>query len=178
MDTGVFYAVVAGVFWGTSSVLVKRGLLHSNDSSATLIQQTASLTTLVVAALLEGDLVPKNISPWALLVFSATGIVGAYLGRTLFVKSIAEIGAARAQSLNNSAPLITVFLAALVLGERLSVYVIAGVVLIVSGIFFVTDPETNVDGSARRTVTVTSALATLCYGIVPVLKKIGTDFGG
>jgi transporter family protein len=178
MQTGVLYAVIAGLFWGTSPVLVKRGLAHSNVSAATLIQQGTILVTLVVATLVEGDLVAKNISLSALLVFSVTGVVGAYLGRTLFVKSIDQIGAARAQSLNNSSPLITVFLAALVLGERLSFYVIAGVVLIVSGIFFVTDPESNADGTARRTLTLTSALATLCYGIVPVMKKIGTDFGG
>ena len=178
METGVFYAVSAGLFWGTSPVLVKRGLAHSNVSAATLIQQATILVTLVVATLVEGDLVAKNISLAALLVFSATGVVGAYLGRTLFVKSIDQIGAARAQSLNNSSPLITVFLAALVLGERLSVFVIAGVVLIVSGIFFVSDPETNDDGTARRDVDSDFALATLCYGVVPVMKKIGTDFGG
>jgi transporter family protein len=178
MQTGVVYAVIAGLFWGTSPVLVKRGLARSNVSAATLIQQTTILLTLIVAAWLEGDLVAKNVSLPALLVFSVTGIVGAYLGRTLFVKSIDQIGAARAQSLNNSSPLITVFLAALVLGERLSVFIIAGVILIVSGIFFVTDRESNTDGPARRTLTLTSVLATICYGIVPVLKKIGTDYGG
>lgn len=178
MQTGVLYAVIAGLFWGTSPVLVKRGLVGSNVSAATLVQQATILVTLMVASLLEGDLFAKNISTQALLIFAGTGVVGAYLGRTLFVKSVDEIGASRAQSLNNSAPLITVLLAAVVLHERLSLTILIGVVLIVSGIFFVSEPEEKGGGTLRRKITTTSVLATLCYGVVPVLKKVGTDFGG
>lgn len=178
MQTGVLYAVIAGLFWGTSPVLVKRGLVNSNVSAATLVQQATILATLVVASLIEGDLFAKNISTRALLVFAGTGVIGAYLGRTLFVKSVDQIGASRAQSLNNSSPLITVLLAAAVLHERLSVTIFLGVILIVSGVFFVTDPEEKTGGSARRKLTLTSILATLCYGVVPVFKKFGTDFGG
>jgi drug/metabolite transporter (DMT)-like permease len=115
----------------------------------------------------------------AILIFSVTGIVGAYLGRTLFVKSVDQIGASRAQSLNNTSPLITVLLAALLLGEPLSPAVLVGVLLIISGIFFVTEPKPDGRGSdTSRMLTMTPVLATVCYGIVPVLKKFGTDHGG
>jgi drug/metabolite transporter (DMT)-like permease len=179
METGIIYALIAGLFWGTSPVLVKRGLAHSNVSAATLCQQTTILLTLVCSALIEGDLFARKIAPLAVLIFSATGIVGAYLGRTLFVKSVDQIGASRAQSLNNSSPLITVLLAALLLGEPLSPAVLVGVLLIISGVFFVMErkPENDRD-TAARVLTTASVLATLCYGIVPVLKKLGTDNGG
>lgn len=118
------------------------------------------------------------MSPLAFWVFCGTGVIGAYLGRTLFVRSVDQIGASRAQSLNNSSPLITVLLAALILGERLSLAVVIGVLLIISGVFFVTRPEANSAGIAiRRRLTLTSVLATLCYGVVPVMKKFGTDNG-
>jgi drug/metabolite transporter (DMT)-like permease len=179
MRTGIIYAIIAGLFWGTSPVLVKRGLAHSNVSAATLCQQATILLTLLCAALLEGDLFAGKIPPLAILIFSVTGVVGAYLGRTLFVKSVDQIGASRAQSLNNTSPLITVLLAALLLGEPLSPAVIVGVLLIISGVFFVTEPKPDGPGSDRtRLLTMTSVLATVCYGIVPVLKKFGTDHGG
>jgi drug/metabolite transporter (DMT)-like permease len=179
METGILYAVVAGIFWGSSPVLIKRGLVGSDVSAATLYQQATILLTLVLAAVIEGNLMAQRISPLPLAVFVATGIVGAYLGRTLFVKSVAQIGASRAQSLNNSSPLITVLLAALLLGETLSTALIGGVLLILAGVFFVTKPESQgQDGGTVRTLTLTSILATLCYGIVPVLKKLGTDLGG
>jgi bacterial/archaeal transporter family protein len=179
METGIFYALIAGLFWGSSPVLVKRGLVGSDVSAATLYQQATILLTLVLAAVLEGNLMAQRIAPLPLAVFIATGIVGAYLGRTLFVKSVAQIGASRAQSLNNSSPLITVLLAALLLGETLSPAVLGGVVLIIAGVFFVTTTDAQgEDSGAARTLTLTSIMATLCYGIVPVLKKFGTDLGG
>lgn len=177
METGVLYALIAGLFWGTSPVLVKRGLAHADVSAATLYQQATILLTLVCSALLEGDLFARKIAPLAILIFGATGIVGAYLGRTLFVQSVDQIGAARAQSLNNSSPLITVLLAALLLGESLSPAVLVGVLLIISGVFFVRERRSETKQSARL-LTATSVLATVCYGIVPVLKKFGTDHGG
>ncbi|HEX2929101.1 MAG TPA: DMT family transporter [Candidatus Binatia bacterium] len=179
MKTGIIYAIIAGLFWGTSPVLVKRGLAHSNVSAATLCQQATILLTLLCSALLQGDLFAGKIPRLAILIFSVTGVVGAYLGRTLFVKSVDQIGASRAQSLNNTSPLITILLAALLLGEPLSPAVLVGVLLIISGVFFVTEPKPDGPGSDRtRLLTMTSVMATVCYGIVPVLKKFGTDHGG
>jgi drug/metabolite transporter (DMT)-like permease len=179
METGVVYALCAGVFWGTSPVLVKRGLAGADVSAATLYQQATILLTLCLSALVEGDLFAGKIPGQAVLIFAGTGIVGAYIGRTLFVKSVDQIGASRAQSLNNSSPLITVLLAAAALGERLSLAVVIGVLFIISGVFFVTHSDGAAAESGRpRRITTAAVLATLCYGVVPVLKKFGTDHGG
>jgi drug/metabolite transporter (DMT)-like permease len=179
METGILYAIMAGLFWGTSPVLVKRGLVGSDVSSATLIQQAAIFFTLIFFALWEGSVSPGQLSILATFVFIAIGIVGAYLGRTLFVKSVDQIGATRAQLVNNTSPLVTVVLAAVLLCERLTVTVLLGVILIVSGIFFIpkAEPHSGVD-PAKRILTLTSILATICYGLVPVMKKFATDNGG
>jgi drug/metabolite transporter (DMT)-like permease len=95
------------------------------------------------------------------------------------VKSVDQIGATRAQLVNNTSPLVTVVLAALLLGGRLRATVLAGVILIVSGIFFI--PKAEVEASrapAKRMLTLASILATICYGLVPVMKKFATDRGG
>jgi transporter family protein len=179
METGILYAVIAGFFWGTSPVLVKRGLVNSDVSAATLVQQAAILVTLVLFTLFESSVATGQVSLLSMIVFIAIGIVGAYLGRTLFVKSVDQLGAARAQLVNNTSPLVTVMLAALLLGERLTAAVVAGVVLIVSGIFFIprADPQSS-HAAAKRILTSNSILATLCYGLVPVMKKFATDNGG
>ena len=179
MESGIIYALCAGLFWGTSPVLVKRGLAGADVSAATLYQQATILLTLLLSALFEGDLFAAKIPLEAVLIFAGTGIVGAYLGRTLFVRSVDQIGASRAQSLNNSSPLITVLLAAAALGERISLPIVIGVIFIISGVFFVTQSEPAPGGKARtRRLTLAAVLATLCYGVVPVLKKFGTDHGG
>src|SRR5215471_6105241 len=172
METGILYAITAGLFWGTSPVLVKRGLVDSDVSRATLIQQAAILFTLILFTLLEGSVSPGQVSTLAVCVFIAIGTVGAYLGRTLFVQSVDQIGATRAQLVNNTSPLITVLLAALLLGERLTVTVLLGVIFIVSGIFFISRDELEPDPfKVKRILTLTSVLATICYGLVPVMKS-------
>ena len=179
MESGIVYALCAGIFWGTSPVLVKRGLAGADVSAATLYQQATILLTLLVSALLEGDLFAGKIPSAAVLIFAGTGVVGAYLGRTLFVRSVDQIGASRAQSLNNSSPLITVLLAAAVRGAPLSLSVLTGVTFIIAGVFFVTKSDMTPGGKAgARRLTLAAVLATLCYGVVPVLKKFGTDHGG
>jgi drug/metabolite transporter (DMT)-like permease len=178
MEMGIVYALCAGVFWGTSPVLVKRGLAGADVSAATLYQQATILMTLCLSALAEGDLFAGKIPGQAVLIFAGTGVVGAYIGRTLFVKSVDQIGASRAQSLNNSSPLITVLLAAVALGERLSFAVLLGVMFIISGVFFVTHGKATGDNNPQGRITLAAVLATLCYGVVPVLKKFGTDHGG
>lgn len=179
METGIFYAIIAGLFWGTSPVLVKRGLVSSDVSSATLIQQAAIFVTLILFSLWEGSVTQAQVSAVAILVFIATGLVGAYLGRTLFVKSVDQLGASRAQLVNNTSPLVTVLLAALLLGERLTMTVLAGVLLIVSGIFFIPKAESqSTRAPVQRILTLTSIFATICYGLVPVMKKFATDSGG
>ena len=170
---------MAGLFWGTSPVLVKRGLVNSDVSAATLIQQAAILLTLILFTLVEGSVVAGQVSTVAMLVFIAIGFVGAYLGRTLFVKSVDQIGAARAQLVNNTSPLVTVLLAATLLGEPLTATIFAGVSLIVSGIFFLPKAESDTGHTpGKRILTLTPILATVCYGLVPVMKKFATDSGG
>jgi len=39
METGIVYALIAGLLWGAIPVLVKRGLVSSDVSAATLFQQ-------------------------------------------------------------------------------------------------------------------------------------------
>jgi drug/metabolite transporter (DMT)-like permease len=148
METGIVYALVAGLFWGTSPVLVRRGLVNSDVSAATLFRQGTILVTLILFTFFEVNIFSGEISTLGLLVFIATGVVGAYLGRTLFVISVAQFGASRAQSLNNSSPLITVLLAWLLLGESLSLAVVGGVGLIISGVFFITRAESRNHGDA------------------------------
>jgi drug/metabolite transporter (DMT)-like permease len=55
-----------------------------------------------------------------------------------------------------------------------------GVIFIISGVFFVTRDDAPGLGKTKppRRITFAAVMATICYGVVPVLKKVGTDHGG
>ena len=62
METGIVYALIAGLLWGASPVLVKRGLVSSDVSAATLFQQG---TIVVVGVLvLRWGLVIDRFQQW------------------------------------------------------------------------------------------------------------------
>jgi hypothetical protein len=87
--------LIAGLFWGTSPVLVKRGLVNSDVSAATLYQQATILATLLGAALLEGDLFAGKIAPLAILIFPVRAL-SAPISAELCSLKRGEIGASRA----------------------------------------------------------------------------------
>ena len=116
METGIAYALAAALCWGTSPVLVKRGLRHSNISAAVLLQSVGSVLVLVLI-IPFGEV--ELLMPWtAAGVFVSVGLVGSFLGRTFALKGIDEVGASRAQSIVNSAPLLTAVYAIILLGEK------------------------------------------------------------
>lgn len=181
METGIAYALAAALFWGTSPVLVKRGLRHSNVSAAVLQQQVGSVLTLVLIVVLPfGE--ARLLMPWtAAGVFVSVGLVGSFLGRTFALKGIDEVGASRAQSIVNSAPLLTAVYAVVLLGEAATPFIAIGVVLIVSGLLAITRGTSANDEDARPmtfSAFLNPLLAIVFFGFGPILKKIAMLAGG
>lgn len=181
METGIAYALAAALCWGTSPVLVKRGLRHSNVNAAVLQQLVGSVLILVLIIALpfgEGDL----LMPWtAAAAFVSVGLVGSFLGRTFALKAIDEVGASRAQSIINSAPLLTAVYAIVLLGETATPLILIGVVLIVSGLLIITrgtaDDE-NPGHPVSLRAFLNPLLAIVFFGFGPILKKVAMLAGG
>ncbi|MBI2088054.1 MAG: DMT family transporter [Deltaproteobacteria bacterium] len=178
LQLGVFYALLAGVIWGISPLLFKRGLLSSNVSTGTLIEQTMSVVTLLVIVTAQTGLALPEISAKALLAFVAAGAVGASFGKIFYYKGIDKVGASKATSAKNSSPLLTAFLAVIVLGEELTFLILTGVILIVAGILVLTRVETK--GEERGGPLgyfLYPLVAAACFGVNPIFKKLGVDTG-
>ena len=181
METGIAYALAAALFWGTSPVLVKRGLRHSNVSAAVLFQGVGSVLVLVLILLLPFGEVELAM-PWtAAGVFVSVGLVGSFLGRTFALKGIDEVGASRAQSIVNSAPLLTAVYAVLLLGETATPLILIGVGLIVSGLLIITrgtPDEEDTRLPLRFKAFLNPLLAIIFFGFGPILKKVAMLAGG
>ena len=180
MEAGIAYALAAALFWGTSPVLVKRGLRHSNVSAAVLLQQVGSVLVLLLIIALPSSEAQLRMPPAAAGVFVSVGLVGSFLGRTFVLKGIDEIGAAKAQSIANSAPLLTAVYAIVLLGESAAPLILVGVLLIVTGLLLITrggaggDPQ----GPVRYKAFLNPLLSIVFFGFGPVLKKVAILAGG
>ena len=167
-----------GAVLGTSPVLVKRGLRHSNISAAVLLQSVGSVLVLVLI-IPFGEV--ELLMPWtAAGVFVSVGLVGSFLGRTFALKGIDEVGASRAQSIVNSAPLLTAVYAVILLGETATPLILIGVVLIVSGLLVITrgSPDDDDRRPFRLKGFLNPLLAIVFFGFGPILKKVAILAGG
>ncbi len=126
----VLLGLLAGALFGAMTVAVRWGLLRGGDP----IAGTPAIagTAFVVAATLA-LLTPGRSDVDALAAFFAVGIVVPGLSQIAFVSAVRHAGPSRAAILIGTAPLLSVLLAVVLLGETFDVAVLAGTLLIVAG---------------------------------------------
>ncbi len=99
------------------------------------------------------------------------GLIGTVGGRLLRFISIETVGASISAALINLSPLVASTLAIAVLGERVTVPILVGTLVIVGGTTLL-----SVGGRAsgvRAVALVLPLMSAVCFGVVAVLRKIG-----
>lgn len=176
LQVGLGFALLAGVLWGIGPLLLKRGLKGSNVSAATLIEQAVSVMTLTTVAGFGGEIRPGDVSGKAFWSFVLAGVIGASFGKIFYYTGIDKVGAAKATSIKNSSPILTTILAMVLLGESVTPAIAGGVLLIVLGIFALTEVQDAGDKRPGRfSYFFYPFMAAVCFGINPIFKKSGID---
>ena len=173
LQTGMGYALLAGTLWGMGPLALKRALKHTSVGTATLTEQYLSVLLLGVLAAYYGELAYLDFTSRAFWAFFLAGAIGASFGKIFYYKGIDRVGASKATSVKNSSPILTTFLAVIFLGEEMSWWILAGVLLIVAGIAALTRTEKNSTGGPNRLeYFLFPLLAAICFGINAVSLPI------
>lgn len=176
LQTGIAFALLAGVLWGIGPLLLKRALKYTNVSTATLVEQNVSVFLLVGLAGYSGEIGQIDFTSRAFWAFFLAGAIGASFGKVFYYKGIDKVGASKATSVKNSSPFLTALLAIAFLGEAMSWYIFAGVTLIVLGIVVITQTQASGERSVDRLqYFLFPIVAALCFGVNPIFKKIGMN---
>lgn len=132
---GILFALLAAAGWGVDSVVARQGLRQIPPSIGTFISLWATLPVIVLLALLiDPDGFRRLLSPAALAWFILLGILNFPIARQLNFRATRYLGAARASAIFAGAPLVSVVLAILVLGEGPTLPTLLGASLIVLGV--------------------------------------------
>jgi drug/metabolite transporter (DMT)-like permease len=136
---GSLLAFISALAYAVMYFLVKSGVRKGDPDGG------AFLTTLVNAVLLAIVIAvvavvhrPPEIHPVGVAWFAVGGLLGSFGGRILLFAGLRRIGPVRAASLTNTAPLVTIGAAVLLLGEELSPGAVMAVVLVVIGLGILT----------------------------------------
>jgi drug/metabolite transporter (DMT)-like permease len=126
----VLLGLLAGALFGAMTIAVRWGLLRGGDPVAGAPVIAASgFAVATLAALAAHD----GATAEALTAFFVVGVVVPGLSQVAFVSAVRFAGPSRTGILVGTAPLLSVVLALVLLGERFSPAVLAGTLLIVAG---------------------------------------------
>jgi drug/metabolite transporter (DMT)-like permease len=138
--TGVFWAIAAGLGFGVFQSLNRRAGRSIDSYLSTFMLLLVSATLLAIASLLTEDLTPLREAPLTAYVnFGLAGLVHFFLGWTFLTLSQKRIGAARTGALIGTTPLFAFAVGLVFFGEVLSPPVIVGVVLVMAGVYLVSN---------------------------------------
>ena len=134
LTPGLFFAALAPVVY---TVYILAGDFAMRDGTrpvaAATVVMTGSAITFTLAAAGLGQLRPPP-TPLAAVLLLAIGLVPTVAAITLFLAALPRIGAGRTALLSTAEPVVTVGLAALLLGDRLGPAQLAGGALVVGAV--------------------------------------------
>ena len=138
--TGVLWAIVAGIGFGAFQSFNRRAGRSIDSYLSTFMLLVVSAVVLVVVSLLTEDLSLLRKAPLLAYVnFGLAGFVHFFLGWTFLTLSQKLVGAARTGALIGTAPLFAFVVGLAFFGEVLSLPVVIGVILVISGVYLVSN---------------------------------------
>ena len=197
---GEILAVFSAFFYGASNIYVNHGIIEDKLNRyeglfvSLVVNNTFNLIILPFY-LIYIDLPVYNF--WGLFFYVLAGILTSFLARVLLFSSIEKVKASRASVLKITAPVFTVILGVTVLNEKLNVFELIGILIVLGGVLIttldsqrlVTDDKNSISSNmvskanliSNKTLKlgiILGILAGLSLGAGNVFRKLGTDFYG
>lgn len=188
---GGFFALMAAVTFAWTNAVVRRGVVSGSVTQAITLSIPPGVPIFLAALLLTGD--PGalgQLSQQSLLVFIGIGISHFCLGRYFNYSAINAIGNNLAGPVLQLNLIISLTLAVVFLGEKLTPLRVLGIILIVAGPMMIRRgkkavPPVSAVPAAPAHFTprfaegyVFAFLAALCYGASPVLVRFANEGKG
>ena len=134
---GVILAIISTIGFGATAVLAQSGMQYVKPASITIISLVVgSIIVFILAFILELDEL-SAISIVTLLFILLNAVLSYPIGRLFNFISVKYAGASRASSVIGISPLITTGLAVWLTGEKLTIIILTGSLLILLGIFLI-----------------------------------------
>jgi uncharacterized membrane protein len=162
-------ALTSALLSAASTVLIRQGLRRYGPYTGFWINLVVGTVAVWVAVLATGGFGPP--SPSGVALFALSGLIGTVAGRLLRFISIETVGASVSAAIINLSPLVSSALAVAFLGERITLPILAGTLVIVFGTTLLS--STRRAGGFRLSGLVAPALSAACFGVVAVLRKVG-----
>jgi DME family drug/metabolite transporter len=165
-----YFAFQAALCFSIAHVFVRRGLVHSNALTGSLISLG---TSAVIFWLLALALVPlSTLQAPGVGYFIAAGVFAPAIGQTLGYVGMEKIGVARSAPIVNTSPLFSSLFAVFFLGELWTRQNILGTCLVILGIIVLSSSKPAA-GEWRKKDIIYPLLGAVAFGVSTTLRKSG-----
>jgi len=138
MDAGILGSLLglaSAVSYSAMYFLVRAGVRRTDLDGGAFVTTVVNAVLLVAAVLIIA--LAGSAPAWrleALIWFTIAGFLGTFTGRVFMLAGLRRIGPVRTASITNTAPVVTIALSVLLLGEVLSGWAIVAAVLVLTGL--------------------------------------------
>ena len=178
---GLILALLAGFSHCLSSIFIRRGVYHSGESFSPIpISNFTGMVLFGLTILLSGNAVQLTFLSWiGVSYLAAAGVLHFIVGRQLAYIGLRLIGANRTSPVITCNVLVSALLGVFFLGEPLTAYLVLALFLVTVGVISISRADGSEVGREDMTKgSLTTGLvatlgAALCWGVSPVLVKMG-----
>jgi drug/metabolite transporter (DMT)-like permease len=165
-----YFAFQTALCFSIAHIFVRRGLVHSNALTGSLISLGTS--AVIFWLLLLAWMPLSALRTPAVGFFIAGGIFAPAIGQTLGYIGMERLGVARSSPIVNTSPLFSSVLAVVFLGELWLPQNILGTCLVILGVI-VLSSRNRAEGEWRVQDALYPVLAAIAFGISTTLRKSG-----
>ncbi len=164
-------AIISGFFYAVSAVLTRLGLDKSTSQTGSFVVAVTYLVITILALPLDNS--PLSQLSLNDIYFLAAGISSPAFSVLFLYRSISFIGVAPTTAIVNTNAIFGSFLAFFVLQERPSDLFWIGLVIVLFGIFLISEGLDKIQGKYKYILI--PLLSAICFGLAHTFRKLGFE---
>lgn len=170
---GYIYAVILAISWSLAAILYGYSLRHGDALIVTLIRiYPALIVTIIATMLMEPFDIERLLNPYLIYMAIITGALGILIGSYAYIYAIKNVGVTITYPIAFSYPLYVSLITVLMLGEPLSIGLIIGLCLQLTGIIILSTRNNNSEILHTQKGVLAAIIASIAWTSNAVLVKI------
>ena len=166
-------ALIAAFLWAISGVLSKKGLKTSDFITGAFITNAIIVGIcwfLCVLLSLFNHFVLEGF-----FYHLGAGMLGVFIGNQLSFMSFSKVGVAKSSAIIASESLFSSFAAVIFLGEKMTLQIAIGTILIILGVVFLSALENKSESKLSRKHLIYPIFTAIIWGLSSIFTKKGVD---